>query len=226
MSQTGLGSELTSFVGRARALSQIESLLDSFRMVVVLGPGGMGKTRVAKQIVRGSATRIAAVAVVLRFAPRPEVLLIKRAEHPNDPWSGHMAFPGGRQDPRDATSLATALRETQEEVGLDLQRDGQLLGQLDDLHAVARAEKVDMLIVPHVFLLLRPQPMTPQPGEVDAIVWVPLEPLLSNRLKTIVEYKYGDRVIRLPGWQIEEHTVWGLTHRMLQSLFDVLRSAA
>ena len=81
----------------------------------------------------------AAVSMTLRDGPDgPEVFLIRRSEHPDDPWSGHMAFPGGRKDDIDETLLATAHRETLEEVGLSLIEDADALGRLDDLQAVAR----------------------------------------------------------------------------------------
>ena len=79
----------------------------------------------------------AAVAVVLRAGEdrRPEVLFIKRAQHPGDPWSGHMAFPGGRIDLTDATIQSAAERETLEEVGLSLDA-AESLGRLDDLEGL------------------------------------------------------------------------------------------
>ena len=81
--------------------------------------------------------RLAAVAAVLRVVDEPELLFIKRAEVAHDPWSGHVAFPGGRMEPDDESLEATAIRETFEELSLDL-KAGQMLGRLDDLleHAV------------------------------------------------------------------------------------------
>ena len=77
------------------------------------------------------------MAAILRPGdPEPEVLLIRRAEKVGDPWSGHMAFPGGRADPRDPDLRATAVRETREEVGLDLENDAELIGILDDIPAM------------------------------------------------------------------------------------------
>ena len=76
----------------------------------------------------------AAIAVTLRMGERePELLLIKRSEHEGDPWSGHVACPGGRREPGDADLAATAMRETLEETGIDLARVGRVLGTLDDL---------------------------------------------------------------------------------------------
>ena len=73
----------------------------------------------------------AAVAVIL--APDPDaLLLIRRAERAGDPWSGHMALPGGRQEPTEPDLFTTAVRETAEEVGLTLGRRN-LIGALDDV---------------------------------------------------------------------------------------------
>ena len=74
----------------------------------------------------------AAVAVVLRDAKgTPELLLIERARREGDPWSGHMAFPGGRLDPTDSDPRSAAERETLEEVGVRLAR-AESLGRLDE----------------------------------------------------------------------------------------------
>src|SRR5687767_10801396 len=96
----------------------------------------------------------AAVAVILRDAPSGiEMLFIRRAEHPEDPWSGHMAYPGGRAEAHDPDLQATAMRETLEEIGIDLARSAQLLGALDDIRAMARGVPVDLAITPFVFRL-------------------------------------------------------------------------
>jgi hydroxymethylpyrimidine/phosphomethylpyrimidine kinase len=132
----------------------------------------------------------AAVAILLRESPDGiGVLFIHRSEHPQDPWSGHMAFPGGRAEEGEEP-LATAVREVQEEVGIDL-RQAELLGALDELQAVRRVP-VDLAIAPFVFRL--PEGMEPSPGEeVRALCWVSLDDLLGDRYRGIFDYQGGKR---------------------------------
>jgi 8-oxo-dGTP pyrophosphatase MutT (NUDIX family) len=166
----------------------------------------------------------AAVAIVVRDGTNgPQVLLIRRAEHPADAWSGHMAFPGGRQDPEDENLIATAIRETFEEVGLDLGQAGRLLGQLAPVPAVARGRPVGMTIVPFIFELVADAELLYSDEVVDA-VWVPLDPLLQGQLRTTlaVDRDSGERV-ELPAHDVGGRIVWGLTYRMLDSLFELLR---
>ncbi|MGI9075932.1 MAG: NUDIX hydrolase, partial [Gemmatimonadaceae bacterium] len=85
--------------------------------------------------------RRASVAVVLRLGDDAalELLLIKRAEFAGDPWSGHVALPGGRREDTDKSATATAIRETLEETAIDLVRHGRLIGALDELQPRTRA---------------------------------------------------------------------------------------
>ena len=169
-------------------------------------------------------TIFSAVAAVLQLGTdAAEVMLIRRAEHPNDHWSGHMAFPGGRKHPGDSSTLETATRETHEEVAVDLTRDAELVGRLDDIQAVSKGIVRDMLIVPYVFVLTSPVSPVLDPREVAELTWAPVEPMMRGDLNTIRPYVHEGRHLQLPGYQVGANIVWGLTHRMLELLFDVIR---
>jgi 8-oxo-dGTP pyrophosphatase MutT (NUDIX family) len=176
--------------------------------------------------VGGAATR-AAVALVLRDGPPGsdlELLFIRRAEHESDPWSGHMGFPGGRAEPEDTSPDATAVRETREETGLDLARDGEPLGALDDVQALARGRPVDLVIAPRVFRLRHRYDGEPS-HEVVSLHWLPLDRLTDAGAQSTLAYQYEEAVRELPCLRIDGLLIWGLTYRMFRSLVDVLDAA-
>src|SRR5690606_14765846 len=112
----------------------------------------------------------AAVAAILRETERgPEVLFIRRAENERDPWSGHMAFPGGRLEPNDPSLVHTAVRETAEEVGLDLDAHGELLARLDDVPT----HTTSLVVRPFVWAVRETPRLVPN-YEVDEVHWVDL----------------------------------------------------
>lgn len=161
----------------------------------------------------------AAVAAVLReHAGRPEVLFIQRAEHPDDPWSGHMAFPGGRLDPTDDSLERTAVRETHEELGLDLRAHGRLVGRLDDVPT----HKTGLVVRPFVWTLEHLPVLTPN-HEVAEVCWVDLPSLMSGERDTGYDLDWKGSRHRFPGYAVGDRVVWGLTYRMLQIFFEVLR---
>jgi 8-oxo-dGTP pyrophosphatase MutT (NUDIX family) len=167
--------------------------------------------------------RQASVAMVLRGESRDtEVLLIERAQREGDPWSGHMAFPGGRLDASDAHSRDAAERETLEEVGLAL--DGaSRLGRLDDLEGYHGGRAAGMVISAYVYHLLAPGPLLKN-HEVEETFWVPLRHLRDETRH--VEFPYAPAPgRRFPGivvGQPERHVVWGLTYRFLEIFFDIV----
>lgn len=165
----------------------------------------------------------AAVAMLLRDGPSgPEVLFIRRAEHPRDPWSGHMAFPGGRQHAEDPTLLHTAIRETREEVGLDLSREAEHIGRLDDLQAIARGKPQETVIRPFVFEVNRESRIRVDEREVAEALWAPLLPLYRGEVDTVRPYDWHGTRIEFPAYDVEGRVVWGLTYQMLRSFFRIL----
>ena len=160
--------------------------------------------------------REAAVAlIVLASAASLEVLLIERAERALDPWSGHMALPGGRSEPGDVDLGATAERETLEEVGLDLAQAGERLGRLSD-HEPVRG--VPIRVRPFVYLL-DARPVLAPNREVKQAFWVPIEPLQSGAWATTYRHTRGADEREFPAWDIDGRLVWGLTYRVLDEFF-------
>ena len=175
----------------------------------------------------GPQTRQAAVAVILRERfvteahAQTEILFIKRAEKRGDPWSGHMAFPGGHPEPDDLDLRAAAARETLEEIGLDLARS-PYLGALDHQQAAPRGRTLDMIISPHVFELREAAEFRPN-HEVAEVVWTPLAPLIQGICHATETFPVAGAATLFNGYRLERgHFVWGLTYRMLKSLFSVL----
>lgn len=167
----------------------------------------------------------AAVAAILRDPGEgrdAEILLIRRAERHGDPWSGHMAFPGGRRDDVDITLLATAIRETQEEVGLDLDTHGRVLAELPELHAIAHGKRAGLMITPYVFALDRDAALTFDAHEVAEALWAPFGPLARKEGASTLPYELEGRTLDLPCLDVQGRIVWGLTYRMLEMLFEAL----
>lgn len=155
----------------------------------------------------------AAVALVL--VPDPDsVLLIRRAERTGDPWSGHMALPGGRRGREDPDLIATAIRETAEEVGLQL-RPEHLIGGLDDV--VPRTPVLPPVAVrPYAFLLPDRPTLTLNP-EVAAASWVSLDFLLQPGTYGSVRIEIRGESRDMPAYLLEDAVVWGLTERVITS---------
>ena len=164
--------------------------------------------------------RWAAIAVVLRLGAddTPELLMIKRAEIEGDPWSGHIACPGGRQEPGDRDLMHTAMRETLEETGVHIERNGRVLGTLDDVSP--RTPVLPPIIIrPFVAAVSRSVEIL-QSSEVAEAFWVPLAALRATTA-------WGTSTVRVRGVDRQEltfthgnYTVWGLTHRVLVQLMQ------
>jgi 8-oxo-dGTP pyrophosphatase MutT (NUDIX family) len=159
----------------------------------------------------------AAVALILAGADSgvPELLLIRRAEVPGDPWSGQMGLPGGRREEGDGDLLATAIRETHEEVGFVLD-PGTALGELDDV-APMTPTLPPIVVRPIVFWLARkPMDVTHSP-EVALHLWTPLLTLPETAVQTTVTVPNAR--LRVPAFAVGDHVVWGMTHRILLNFF-------
>jgi 8-oxo-dGTP pyrophosphatase MutT (NUDIX family) len=155
----------------------------------------------------------AAVVIIFRQGPQGlEVLLGERKKREGDPWSGQVGLPGGKHHPEDGSLLNTAVRETKEEVGIDLTTHAEILG-----HMAPRApgNKPEMLVVPYVALLRAPVEPVPGP-EMASVFWISLELLSPTQGKTMVPTILGD--LNVPSYTIDGRLIWGFTYRILEEL--------
>jgi len=155
----------------------------------------------------------AAVMVILRERPEGlDVLLGERKKREGDPWSGQVGLPGGRHHAEDGTLLSTAIRETREEVGIDLEGRADVLG-----HMAPRSpgNKPELIVVPYVALLHALVESSPGP-EMASTFWVPLARLPPTRGTTLVPTILGD--LHVPSYTYDGHLIWGFTYRILEEL--------
>lgn len=161
----------------------------------------------------------AAVAVVLRGGAEVDVLLIKRAQHDPDPWSGHMALPGGRQESGDTSLLDTAVRETREETGIDLGGPATVLGRLRPVHPGTR-RLPDLSITPFVVAVPPSTQASAASYEVERVHWVPLERLRAPETRGTVDVDLPDGARTFECLRVEGEIVWGLTLRILDDFLE------
>ena len=154
----------------------------------------------------------AAVAILLRPDPRDlEIFLVKRAEVPGDPWSGDMAFPGGKRHSQDRSLGDTAIRETMEETGIQLE-ELEPLGYMEPLQSWVR----NTFVVQPVVYLYEGDPPIRLNYELTRYMWVPLETLRGSKEHAVV------KGFDSPIFRVGEEVVWGLTYRMLEKLLEML----
>jgi len=171
----------------------------------------------------GAAERRAAVTLLLtpepEFPDRIEALFALRAEVEGDPWSGHVALPGGREDPGDADLVDTARRELREETAVDLPRRA-FVGRLDDLHP--RATHLPSIAVSPFVAWLPERPVVNENYELAGHVWVPLADLAAPaRRSSFVRRDPEPRefeTIEYAGAR-----VWGLTLAIVDDFLRRLR---
>ena len=161
------------------------------------------------------AGRRAAVACMLRERKEGlELLAIKRADKANDPWSGHMALPGGGQEPKDKDAYDTVRREVLEEVGIDIE-EGCLLGRLDDLSPRRNPRE---MVVSCFVVAIDAEPVQLDEEEVAEAFWIPVEHLVNEEVEipgfpgSWPAFTYRDRYV-----------IWGLTHRILIQLWSLIQ---
>jgi 8-oxo-dGTP pyrophosphatase MutT (NUDIX family) len=157
----------------------------------------------------------AAVAVLLKQEKDDfSIFFVKRVENPADPWSGQMAFPGGKRDEKDLNLKQTVLREALEETGISLLDRCSFLGVLAALRSEPRP---DLCILPFVVLVEHEPRVRLNPKELEDFCWIPFKELAQS--KTLVKFDFGE----FPAYSVRNEVIWGLTYKILGDLFAVLR---
>ncbi len=158
----------------------------------------------------------AAVALLLKPMNRDfKILLVKRIENPSDPWSGQMAFPGGKRDPKDRNIKQTVIRETLEETNIDVTRCCRFLGVLENIRSTVRPE---LLVTPFI-ILLEDEPTIMLNTELEEYFWVSVRKLQKTRGTT--RLPFGE----VPAYLIDSHVIWGLTYRIIEKFAQILEQA-
>ena len=173
----------------------------------------------------------AAVAVVVRPAGPGDqrdpplgscdLLVIERATSARDPWSGQMALPGGRLDPADPGLVGTAIRETMEETGVDLEARGTLLGRTGAMRPLG-VRLPTISIWPFVFRVDPETPARVASHEVASVHWFPVEALRDPAHRGTYTWTHAGAVRPFPCIRLEGRVIWGLTYRILTDLFEVV----
>ena len=146
------------------------------------------------------------------------IYFIKRAEFPDDKFSGHVAFPGGKRIEGDFTPLDTAVRETFEEIGVDIINNGEILGNLDAVNPFTPSVS-HYIVCPYVSILYEDVEFTKN-YEVDDIFWVPILHLINPKNRDVrVRYRDGNEINDYI-FKYENYIIWGLTGRILNQFFN------
>jgi len=190
-----------------------------------IGPLGLAQIRQkltrhpARQLAESGELAHAAVAIILRensAANEQEILIIQRAEHPQDPWSGHLGFPGGRLEPHDPSPERAAVRETREELGLCLDASARLLGGLSEIRARSLSRLMPLSIFPFVYELVKPAPLN-RNGEVVKACWIPLRFFLNTANRSTMPHpREPERM--MPCYPLGDRAIWGISLAMLDEL--------
>jgi len=175
----------------------------------------------AEPLTRVASETAAVAAIFGNSSGREVLLLIRRSERSGDPWSGQVALPGGRVEDADGSFRETAIRETREEVGIDLDADSRFLGYLGRFRARSRG----VWVVPSVFMLERIPVVTPN-REVASYKWMSFSEFLVPESRSTYNLSREGRSRSFPAFKLDDYLVWGLTERIVSALADAVRRDA
>ena len=153
----------------------------------------------------------AAVLVPVTDEATPHIILTRRASHMSS-HAGEVAFPGGKCDSTDASIIATALRESREEIGLP-EESVEVIGELD-----AFTSKVGLRVQPIIGMVPSDLILLPNPGEIESIFRVPVEFFLTEKVSYTHRFRFMGNEVTVPSFNYGDYVIWGLTAFMIVDL--------
>ncbi len=163
--------------------------------------------------------REAGVIMLLTDQPEPQVILTERAQKLSS-HAGEVAFPGGKRDPEDVSVLNTALREAQEEIGINPE-DVRILGSLSQILSLH-----NLSVTPFVGIVPDQIALRPNPHEIQSIFKAPLSYLMDKdnlRMNDFVTRTGRTRYV--PSWRYQEYEIWGLTAWVIAEFLNLCLDA-
>ena len=167
----------------------------------------------------GSRTRASVAMILHQAANDVEILFIQRAAHDLDPWSGHIAFPGGKLEEGEMACQA-ALRETYEEVGIDLGQ-ARYLGRLSDITGTNLPVRVSCCLFGVDRMVCRPV----LNEEVGDLFWVRLSDLRKPGSHLQSRVAFDEKSFEVPAIRLpvdDKPVLWGITYRLVMQILHLL----
>jgi len=174
------------------------------------------KSRLPNRVTEAEDYVYASVAVILN--KEEKILFIKRPENTNDPYSGHVAFPGGKNKEEDENLLFTAIREVNEEVGIDLNNDARIIGELDQLKPL-NPDGPRYIVTPFLAVLENEKELIIN-EEVEDCIWIPLSHLLDNSNMRVRLKQRSGKTIEDYVYEYEKYIIWGMTGRIVNTFIN------
>ncbi len=176
--------------------------------------------RSSKEIIREGDFVHASVMMILKESGQNySMLFIKRPESEKDPFSGHMAFPGGRMEKDDSSKLETAIRETYEEVGINIIQSARVIGTLHDVNPNNPRAR-NYVVTPYLSVLNEEVTIIPEAKEVETTLWVPMRHLVDDSNKEIRIRERDGRQVEDYAYNYEQYLIWGMTGRILHQFLS------
>lgn len=173
--------------------------------------------KLPKILNKASDLKKANAAVILVLTPIGkdyEILFVKRVERLNDPWSGQIAFPGGKTESVDRSLKDTGIRELFEETNVKI-KDENILGVLN---IIKSEPKRNIRILPFIATIEKKPDIQLNKNELDRFFWIPYERIEASRGTTYIGSK------KIPAYIFRKDVVWGVTYNILNTFEKTIES--